>query len=147
MSEPPSYTESRLVAMMRESGVRPSVQRLAVLSLIANGRCHPTADELYDTLSQSCPTLSRTTVYNSLHALVDAALVRELDIESGTRHYDLAPQPRHAHFVCRSCGHIHDLPMPAGIDSHGATTFAIDSVDVVYRGLCPACVTASPQQQ
>ena len=83
MSLTESYTllsPSRLTEMMHNAGVRPSVQRIAVLSHIANLRRHPTADEIYTDLVEEFPSMSRTTVYNSLHALTSGRLVKELEI-------------------------------------------------------------------
>ena len=87
-------TQNKLIEMMNAAGMRPSLQRLATLDCICR-LGHPTAEEIYADLSPTLPSLSKTTVYNSLHALREQQLlVREIDIESGTCHYDLAPQPR-----------------------------------------------------
>lgn len=133
------YSESRLVEIMRDHQLRPSVQRLAVLSYVANAMKHPSAEEIYIELLTDYPTMSRTTVYNSLHALTEAGLIRELDIESGTLRYDFALQDRHSHFVCRSCGKIFDMSMPQTIDSCVTSGFKADTVDIYYKGLCPDC--------
>lgn len=134
-------TDSHLTELMHKAGMRPSVQRIAVLSHIANERTHPTADELYSVLASKHPSLSRTTVYNSLHALVEAGLVRELEIESGNRHYDLAPQPEHSHFICRICGTIYDMTLPDGLEKMATPGFCIDCVDLYFKGICPNCNT------
>lgn len=140
MRQRKDYSESEIMEMIHERGLRPSMQRIAVLAEVANSASHPSAEAIYSGLSPKYPSLSKTTVYNSLHALCEAGLVKELDIESETRHYDLALQPRHSHFVCRECGRIADMKMPAGVDDNGAEGFLIDSVEVCYRGLCPDCI-------
>jgi len=134
-----TLSDSRIVEMMRRAGMRPSVQRIAVFAYIANERCHPSADDIFSELVARFPTMSRTTVYNALHALIDAGLVRGLEIESGNMRYDMAPQPSHSHFVCRRCGHIFDMPMPAGVGSVATGGFRIDEVDLFFKGLCPTC--------
>lgn len=134
-----TYSDHRITEMIHESGLRPSVQRIAVMSFVANLRKHPTADEIYGALSEKFPSLSRTTIYNSLHALVDAGLIRELEIESGNRRYDLAPQPPHSHFVCKECGKIVDMKMPPQLPDSATPGYRIDSVDVYFKGLCPEC--------
>ena len=51
----------------------------------------------------------------------------------------------HHHLVCRACGQIVDVPCVRGsrpcldADLPGAR---IDEANVVFRGLCPACVAA-----
>lgn len=134
------FSPSRLIEMMHTAGVRPSVQRMAVLSHIANLRRHPTADEIYTDLAEEFPSMSRTTVYNSLHALTSGQLVKELEIESGNRHYDFALQPPHGHFICRRCGRITDVEIPDGIELSVTPGFRTDSVDVCFKGICPDCI-------
>ncbi len=135
-----TFSESKLLEMMHGVGIRPSAQRIAILSHIANLKRHPTADEIFSDISSAFPSLSRTTVYNTLHTLVEAKLIRELEIESGNRHYDLAPQPQHGHFVCRNCGKIFDMAIPEGLQPISSPGFSIDSMDIYFKGLCPNCI-------
>lgn len=134
-----TISDSQLTDMIHEAGIRPSVQRVAILAYIANTRCHPTADEIYSDLAPAYPTLSRTTVYNSLNTFTEAGLLRELEIEGGTRHFDLAPQPPHSHFKCNICGCIFDMAIPSGLSGSVTPGFKIDSVDLYFKGLCPDC--------
>ena len=64
------YTMERLTEMLQQKDIRPTAQRIAVLSVVANGRSHPSAEEIYGSLSELFRSLSRTTVYNSLGILV-----------------------------------------------------------------------------
>lgn len=73
-----------MIHMLHRANVRPSVHRLAVLEYVANHRTHPTADEVFNRIALDFPNVSRTTVYNSLHTLVDAGVLRELEIESSS---------------------------------------------------------------
>lgn len=141
--EHPILTDSEMTDMMRKASLRPSLHRLAVLRYVGNSRTHPSPDEIYRELSQQDHSLSRSTVYNSLHALVDAGLVRELDIDAGGKRYDLAPQPRHGHFVCRCCGNITDMPLTGGLEAFTQSGFTIESIEVYGRGLCPECTRAT----
>lgn len=125
--------------MLCKAGIRPSVQRIAVLSYVGNRKTHPTSDEIFTELSGRFPSLSRTTVYNSLHVLTEASLLRELEIEAGNKRYDLAPQPPHSHFICRSCGRIYDMAMPEGMQFTPPGGFSVDCVDVYVKGICPDC--------
>lgn len=146
MNIPNRHSDNQLTLMMHQRGIRPSAQRIAVLSYVANTRRHPTADEIYTGISPLYPSLSRTTVYNSLHVLVDAGLLRELDIDSGNCRYDFALQPDHSHFTCRKCGRIMDMELPEHIDRISAPGYEIDSIDVILRGICPDCNKNTQQQ-
>lgn len=140
MNDYTSLTNKQLTDLMHNAGVRPSVQRIAILGHIANSRSHPAADEVYSRLAPGFPSLSLTTVYNTLHTLTEAGLLRELDIERDRKRYDLAPQPPHSHFICRSCGRIFDMMQPSGLDlAPDNGEFCIENVEVYYKGLCPEC--------
>ena len=89
-------------------GIRPSVQRIAVMNYLLEHRTHPTVDEMYVALSKDMPTLSKTTVYNTLELLVKQKAVLELTIDSKMSHYD-GYTHAHAHFKCKKCGRIFDL--------------------------------------
>ena len=133
-----TISDNDIASMMHEAGVRPSVQRIAIMSYIGNSRRHPSADEIYRHLQAAMPTLSRTTVYNALHTLAELSLLRELEIESGMTRDDLAAQAPHAHFRCRECGRIFDLPLFSRLEE-SFPGYKVDSVDVFYKGLCPEC--------
>lgn len=140
MNDYTSLTNKQLTDLMHNAGVRPSVQRIAILGHIANSRSHPAADEVYSRLAPDFPSLSLTTIYNTLHTLTEAGLLRELDIERDRKRYDLAPQPPHSHFICRSCGRIFDMMQPNGLDlAPDNGEFCIENVEVYYKGLCPEC--------
>lgn len=139
MNDRQLFSNARLAEMIHNSGVRPSAQRIAVLASIANHGSHPSADTIFSKIRQEYPSMSRTTVYNSLHALASAGLVRELEIESGNKRYDLAPQPPHSHFICRNCGKVIDIELPEGINTGNIHGLQIDSIDVYYKGLCGEC--------
>lgn len=130
---------SMYVEMMHNAGIRPSAQRLAILRHVVEGRRHPTADEIFRDVHMEYPSMSRTTVYNSLSVLTEGGLLRELELESGNRRYDFAPQPRHGHLRCSCCGRIFDMTLPEELHLPSPSGFRIDSIDIFFKGLCPEC--------
>lgn len=141
-AEKSTYTESEMLRMMHAAKLRPSVHRLAVLGYVA-GKTHPTADEVYKAMLADFPTVSKTTVYNSLHSLAEAGLLRELEIESESSRYDLARQAPHSHFICRRCGRVFDMGMTDSLESLVTPGFVIDSTELHFKGLCPECSAMS----
>lgn len=135
-------TGAGIVEMIRAAGIQPSMQRMAILEMLAAERCHPSAEEIYNRLLPSIPTLSRTTVYNTLHLMAEKNLVHEIEIEPGVTRYDLAMRAPHGHFLCRGCGRIFDIALTVSPDDVPGE-FAADTVDVFCRGLCPECIAAS----
>ena len=123
-----------------EHNIRPSVQRVAIMQYLLDHRTHPTADDIYTELVKTMPTLSRTTVYNTLQLLVTNQAVLGLTIDQHNMHFDGHTHP-HAHFLCRSCGKIFDVEVNNHLREHLFTSdkFAIEKVELNYMGLCPDC--------
>lgn len=128
-----------------DHGIRPSVQRLAIMKYLMEHRTHPTVDKIYNDLRPSMPTLSRTTVYNTLEVLVEHDAVLELSIDSHTSHYDGATTP-HAHFRCRRCGAIIDVDMKdLALATPESSEFTVEHVEISYTGLCTRCINDNNQ--
>ena len=89
------------------NGIRPSVQRLAIMEYLLNHDNHPTVDEVYQALNSSIPTLSRTTVYNTLRLLSENHAAQMITIDDHHVCYDGNTKP-HVHFLCRECGKLMD---------------------------------------
>ncbi len=84
-----------------EESFRP--QRYGVMEFLVRRPVHATADEIHRALNRSGPRASRATVYNSLRALIEANLVREVILEGSAARFD-AKVHRHHHFICdRGC--------------------------------------------
>lgn len=119
-------------------GIKPSLQRMAVMEYLMTHRTHPTADMIFSDLYPEIPTLSKATVYNTLNLLVERGVVRLITIEEKNARFDACMDP-HIHFRCRSCGAILDVdveshwipPMPEGITVEMSETYCI--------GYCAQC--------
>lgn len=90
--------------------IKPSVQRIAIMDYMMTHLTHPSVDEIYNDLSPLYPTLSRTTVYNTLKLFVEHNAVQMLTIDERNACFDGDMSP-HAHFLCKKCGKIYDLPL------------------------------------
>lgn len=125
---------------LMQYSIRPSVQRTAIMEYLMNHKTHPTVDEIYLALSPGIPTLSKTTVYNTLNLFIDKGAVQMLTIDEKNARYD-ADISKHAHFYCTNCGKVHDLfnlkPEVYEIPVHPQLT--ITSVQLSYYGTCNNC--------
>ena len=101
----------QIAAKLEEKNIRPSVQRMAIYNFLAENPVHPTVDTIYTALSPQMPTLSRTTVYNTLRQFSECGLVQTITIEDGELRYD-ADTSNHLHFKCIKCGKIFDIFKP-----------------------------------
>ena len=90
--------------------IRPSIHRILIYQYLIDNKNHPTADTVYCYLHPQLPTLSKTTIYNTLSLFVKKKLIQELPLENGELRYD-ADISEHAHFKCEKCGKVYDLFM------------------------------------
>ena len=121
--------------------IKPSVQRMAIMDYLMAHCTHPTVEEIYSALSPTMPTLSKTTVYNTLKLLTDQGAVRMLSIDERFTCYDTRTDP-HAHFLCRKCGQVYDLPLPTGPVKVAAAVSEghdVEEIHYYYKGVCKQC--------
>jgi len=123
--------------------IKPSVQRIAIMNYLLTHRTHPSADEVYTNLTDAIPTLSKTTVYNTLKLLSEHGASLMLTIDENKVCFDGDTTP-HTHFQCKKCAKIYDLPMANSvielIDME-ASGHAITEVHLYYKGICKNCLT------
>lgn len=125
---------------LMQYAIRPSVQRTAVMEYLMNHKTHPTVDEIYLALSPGIPTLSKTTVYNTLNLFIEKGAVQMLTIDEKNARYD-ADTSKHAHFYCSSCGKVHDFMIlkPEMYEIPSNSQFNIQSMQLSYYGTCKSC--------
>ena len=125
---------------LRHFAIKPSVQRSAVMKFLLNNRIHPTIDEIYTALNPSMPTLSKTTVYNTLDLFVQKGAVRALAIDERNARYDVDIS-MHAHFMCKNCSKVYDIfdVNPSYFQLPESDKFVVDSVEISYSGICTSC--------
>jgi len=119
-------------------GIRPSVQRTAIMRYLLKNLTHPTADEVFESLRKQIPTLSKTTVYNTLKLFVENGAVVYVGIDEKNARFDSVIKP-HAHFRCKECGRITDLPMSADYFLPDDFNGIVDETFFYLKGLCNKC--------
>ena len=135
-------TTHELAAMLNARGVRPTQQRIAVYGYLIDHSTHPTADTIYHALAREYPTFSRTTIYNSLRALIEARLIRPVLIDAEEQRFDGNPLD-HGHFKCVRCGEIYDFDLDAPVLRQMCPPgFRAEIQDVYYTGVCADCEAA-----
>ena len=126
---------------LNKRGIKPSHQRIKVLEYLMGHFVHPTVDMIYHQVHREVPTLSKTTVYNTLNQFVETGLIRIINIEDNETRYDINVHD-HGHFKCVACGAIYDFPVNMeGLGDAGLAGFAIQDRNVYFKGTCPACLS------
>ncbi len=93
------------------SGHRITPQRLCILQALIGANQHPSAEEIYAQVQQTCPTTSLATVYKTLDTLRDMGEVMEMEVGDGRHHFDEVRPDFHPHVVCTRCAAIEDVEM------------------------------------
>ncbi len=94
--------------IFHRNNLRCTHQRELVYVGLASTRCHPTAEELYQSLHAQDPNISLATVYNTLDALSEVGLVRKVPTPAGPCRYDAETTP-HVH-ISLPDGRLVDAP-------------------------------------
>ncbi|WPX09003.1 Fur family transcriptional regulator [Anaerocellum danielii] len=124
---------------LEQKGIKPSFIRLKIYEYLVNHKTHPTADEIYSSLVLEIPTLSKTSVYNTLSLFVEKGLAQMITIEENIARFD-ADLSVHGHFQCKVCGKIYDfLVEKDSIESSLDQSFEVEEIYVYYKGTCPYC--------
>lgn len=133
--------KSEAYTRLMERGIRPSMQRLAIMDYLINHPIHPTIDDVYQALSNKVPTLSRTTVYNTLRMLSENQAAQMITIDEHRICYD-GNVESHVHFYCKKCGKIIDLFGEQAPKLEGEKTVEgniIQEEQLYYKGICAKC--------
>ena len=128
---------------LKSKDIRPSYQRIKVLEYLYQEEGHPTVEGIFRSLLVEIPSLSKVTIYNTLHTLIEAGLVRVVEIDETEKHYDIT-LTNHGHFQCDACGTIYNFNVNIDlVPFDGLNQFQISQKNVYFRGLCPDCLERS----
>ncbi|MET8153727.1 Fur family transcriptional regulator [Actinoplanes sp. NPDC049668] len=128
--------------LLRGAALRVTRPRVAVLSAV-HTHPHADTDSIIGAVRRDLPEVSHQAVYNTLHALTAARLVRRIQPAGSVARYEARVGDNHHHIVCRSCGLIADVDCAVGeapcLEASDDSGFSIDEAEVVFWGQCPAC--------
>ena len=124
--------------------VRISTQAKAVLAVLADKRCHLTAEEILSSLD----SIGTATVYRALDHLTELGMIRKLSVGKKSAVYEYV-RDQHLHFVCNHCGMVYDIPA----DRSGMVREAsrccgneVEWAEVTAHGICKACQPKSGEE-
>lgn len=100
--------QARLDDFIRHKGLRRTAQRTGIVKAVFSQDEHFSAEELCERVCRSAASTSRATVYRTLGLLVEAGLLREIDLGDNQTTYDpnFLNKPTHNHLVCIDCGRV-----------------------------------------
>ncbi|HLU28089.1 MAG TPA: Fur family transcriptional regulator, partial [Glycomyces sp.] len=130
---------------LRGAGLRVTAARVALLETVRAGD-HLDVESIASGVRERVGHISLQAVYEALHALAAAGLVRRIEPAGSAARYEGRVGDNHHHIVCRTCGAVADVDCAVGhapclhaSNDHG---FTIDEAEVIFWGTCPDCSTA-----
>lgn len=129
-------TYSTIIAKLRDVGLRPTRQRIALgKHLFENGDRHVTAEMLHQEAMEANVRVSLATVYNTLHQFTEAGLLREIVVDSQRSYFD-TNMTEHHHFFHEAENRLEDIPSDQVVLSaqpEAPEGTSIKRVDVIFR--------------
>lgn len=133
----------KLEQTLKENGIKPTYQRLKILDFLSqNLKNHPTVEMIYAELAKEIPTISLTTVYNTLSTFIEKGLVCGVTITGTEVRYDFNTESHH-HFLCKKCGQIIDVDVPcylSGQKGKFVDDHKIEEIHGYFKGTCRDCL-------
>jgi Fur family transcriptional regulator, stress-responsive regulator len=130
---------------LRGAGLRVTAARVALLETVRDGD-HLGVEAIAAEVRMRIGHVSLQAVYEALHALTAAGLIRRIEPAGGAPRFEGRIGDNHHHVVCRSCGAVADVDCAVGeapcLTASDDQGFTIDEAEVTYWGWCPACSTA-----
>ncbi len=128
-------TQHDKIQLLRDHGINPSAQRVAVADYVLHTQDHPSADEVWTRVRSRFPHISRATVYNTLNLFVEKGLLRQFVLTEGRIVFDPNVGDHH-HFIDEESGQIFDVPWDAVkvSDVGQLPGFEVREYQVVMRG-------------
>jgi Fur family peroxide stress response transcriptional regulator len=93
---------------LRAAGLKATGSRLAIVTYLESDQGHPSAQQIFAALRPRYPSLSLSTVYETLDAFLEAGICQAVTGEGALLRVDGTGSP-HDHAVCRQCGRIFDV--------------------------------------
>ena len=150
MKQGKTLTGEELAARLREAGLRVTANRVAILDAVTRHWAHPAAEEIWEGLRPGFPSLSLSTVYQTLETFIRAGLCVRMRGGDGRLRVDgTIHAGAHDHAICRVCGTIYDVPRPAeGMPAPAALPegLQLQAVRLEYEVLCRDCSSEPPTE-
>lgn len=124
--------------ILSKNGIKPTLIRLKVLQYLLSSKNHPDADTIYKELSKIIPTLSLTSIYNTLNLLSKHKVINEFNFNEEFSRYD-ADLSNHGHFKCIKCNRIYDFNIDEKIKIKDFSLGEIIEQKVYLLGICNEC--------
>ncbi len=94
--------------LLRQSALKVTPSRIAVLDVLSTAKYPLDADEIYDYLKEKNAKIDRATVYRILDVFLEKGLIQKVEFGEGRSRFELRRNDHH-HLICEKCGSVADI--------------------------------------
>ena len=121
---------------------RNTIQKDLVRNAVYEMKRHVTANEVYEFIKESYPTIGIGTVYRNIDILVEEGALRKVEVSEGPNRFDFTLK-NHYHVKCVKCGEVSDVDMDEIPDLmkkiHDTHGIEFLDYDISFKGICSKC--------
>ncbi|MBN2776960.1 MAG: transcriptional repressor [Bacteroidales bacterium] len=122
------------------AGLKTTVQRIAILDFLENSDVHPSAEMVFNYITEKYPTVTLSTVYNTLEKFVENKIINKVFTIQGKARYD-AKNEKHHHLFDKNTGEFIDVfddglndVVEKYLKEHKISNFKIDDFQINFTG-------------
>lgn len=138
--------KQRLAFFLESRKMRKTSERFTILEKIYASSQHIDVVTLHQAMLADGYQVSKATVYNTLNLLIEAGLVRRINLSDGVSRYERITQANnHHHLICTCCGKVKEMKAVEGIGNILARkprSFEPQYYTLYIYGLCSRCAKA-----
>ena len=101
----------KLKEKITSKGMKFTHQRLVIYRSLCDSKDHPTADMVYNQITEENPSISKGTVYKTLESFVNAGILQKFRDDMGLMRFDPV-MDTHSHLYCNESSNIRDYKNP-----------------------------------
>ncbi len=122
--------------LLEVSNLKTTPQRLAILKELDN-KGHASIEEIYETIKEMFPSISLATIYKNINALKEEGIISEICLHQKPK-FEIDKSP-HAHFICKKCGNVEDIPFEDIIKKDFNQKYPDSKKELYIYGICEKC--------
>lgn len=142
----------RLDDHIKGCGLRASVQRNAILSIMEKNKRHYTVEELYGITKKTSPGIGIATIYRTIRLFCEAGIIREIHLANDVTRYEvISDNTHHDHLICIECGTFAEISSEIIEKEQSRIAknngFKLTDHSLILYGICKKCSKQKEDQE
>lgn len=109
-------THAQASLILKEHGIRPTLQRVEIAMIVLSQHWHLTAASLSEKVNKLYPKVARASIFNTLKLFEEKGLLKRIEVSNDETYYDSNIEPHH-HVIDKNEKRIYDIHLPSNIEN------------------------------